>query len=176
MSDKRETADAIIDEMRDCARAADPSIWGGAAIQKLVENTKRQQLAYCDRLEASLERERAQVGNKAAWRAALVKIRYYLPHMVQYMRIHWEDANAGGYFEKISSIIDAALAAPARACDYMNDPVDVIKAKWDAQFYKRCGVFPPLTRVIARQTAHAAIEAWFEPMTEDGADAEGGNE
>ena len=72
MSGRQETADAIIDEMRDCARAADPSIWGGAAIQKLVENTKRQQLAYCDRLEAALERERAQVGNKAAWRAALV--------------------------------------------------------------------------------------------------------
>ena len=105
MSDKRETADAIIDEMRDCARAADPSIWGGAAIQKLVENTKRQQLAYCDRLDAALKRERAQVGNKAAWRAALMEIR--------------SDAMSD-YEQDADYLIDkcnAALTAPHRNCD-----------------------------------------------------------
>ena len=105
MSGRQETADAIIDEMRDCARAADPSIWGGAAIQKLVENTKRQQLAYCDRLEAALERERSQVGNKAAWRAALMEIR--------------SDAMSD-YEQDADYLIDkcnAALSAPPRNCD-----------------------------------------------------------
>jgi hypothetical protein len=158
MSGRQETADAIIDEMRDCARAADPSIWGGAAIQKLVENTKRQQLAYCDRLEAALERERAQVGNKAAWRAALVWVR---ERMVAGVYDGTVDAH------EVLDKVEKALAAPVRGCDLIVDSVDDIKANWDAQFYKWSAQFSPLTRVIVRQSAHAAIDAYFGPITED---------
>ena len=159
MSGRQETADAIIDEMRDCARAADPSIWGGAAIQKLVENTKRQQLAYCDRLEAALERERAQVGNKAAWRAALVWVR---ERMVASVYDGTVDAH------EVLDKVEKALAAPARGCDLIVDSVDEIKAKWDATFERLGGKVTGIYRQVAIMTSHAAIEAWFGPITEDG--------
>ena len=107
------------------------------------------------------------VGNAAAWRAALIWIR--------------ERMVAGIYdgsvdCHEVLDKVEKALAAPARACDFINDPVDVIKAKWDAQFAKRCGALSPMTRVIARQTAHSFIEAWFEPVYDDGEEADGGAE
>lgn len=51
--------------------------------------------------------------NVAALHEALGQILYYLPHMLQYMRVHWEDATAGGYYEKIESIAKSALATAA---------------------------------------------------------------
>lgn len=118
-------------------------------------------------------------GNAAALRAALA------PWI---SLAEWLIANAGkdalgnGIAQMAPTIrkhIDeskAALAAPARPCDLINDPVDVMKEKWDAQFYKRSAPFSPLTRVIARQAAHAAIEAWFEPITDLDAYLEGEDE
>ena len=159
MSDRQETADAIIDEMRDCARAADPSIWGGAAIQKLVENTKRQQLAYCDRLEAALERERAQVGNKAALRAALVWVR---ERMVASAYDGTVDAH------EVLDKVEKALAAPPRACDLIDAPVDEIIAHWDEAFEKNARHLPEMQRAIVLESAHAAIETFFGQMPEDG--------
>ena len=61
-------------------------------------------------------------GNAAKLREALKHIKDRLPHMLQYMRVHWEDANAGGYFDELMLVIDAALAAPPRNCDiYSHD-------------------------------------------------------
>lgn len=56
-------------------------------------------------------------GNVAALREALEKVRFYLPHFLQYMRLHWEDAEAGGYYERILEVVDAAISAPSRNCD-----------------------------------------------------------
>ena len=61
-----------------------------------------------DRLEAAHKRER---GDCAKLREALKHIKDRLPHMLQYMRVHWEDASAGGYFDELMLVIDAALAA-----------------------------------------------------------------
>ena len=67
-----------------------------------------------DRFEAAHRRER---GDCAKLREALKHIKDRLPHMLQYMRVHWEDASAGGYFDELMLVIDAALAAPLRNCD-----------------------------------------------------------
>lgn len=55
--------------------------------------------------------------NNAAMREALKKVRYYLPYFLQYMRLHWEDAEAGGYYGRILEVVNAALSAPPRNCD-----------------------------------------------------------
>ena len=57
------------------------------------------------------------VGNASAMREALEKVRFYLPHFLQYMRLHREDDEAGGYYEKILQVVNAALSAPTRNCD-----------------------------------------------------------
>ena len=49
-------------------------------------------------------------GDCAKLREALKHIKDRLPHMLQYMRVHWEDASAGGYFDELMLVIDAALA------------------------------------------------------------------
>lgn len=54
------------------------------------------------------------VGNAAAMREALEKVRFYLPHFLQYMRLHCEDAEAGGYYEKILEVVNAALSDSPR--------------------------------------------------------------
>ena len=78
---------------------------------------------YADRIEAAAKRvvvsktETTTVGNAAAMRSALEKVRFYLPYFLQYMRLHWEDAEAGGYYERILEVVNAALSAPARQCD-----------------------------------------------------------
>lgn len=78
---------------------------------------------YADRIEAAAKRvvvsktETTTVGNSAAMREALVKVRFYLPYFLQYMRLRWEDAEAGGYYERILEVVNAALSAPARNCD-----------------------------------------------------------
>ena len=61
-----------------------------------------------DRFDAAHKSER---GDCAKLREALKHIKDRLPHMLQYMRVHWEDANAGGYFDELMLVIDAALAA-----------------------------------------------------------------
>jgi len=85
-----------------------------------------------DRIEAAWKRERDEcrmlaattivtekvpVGNAAATYEALEKVRFYLPYMVQYVRLNWEDVDTGGYYDKILGIIEAALSAPPRQCD-----------------------------------------------------------
>ena len=57
------------------------------------------------------------VGNATVMREALENVRFYLPHFLQYMRIHYEDAEAGGYYEKILEVVNAALSAPPMNCD-----------------------------------------------------------
>ena len=102
--------------------------------------------SYADRIEAAHKREReagaeaaqicGEIGemvgreaachqpvtdcnglNAAAMREALENVRFYLPHFLQYMRLHCEDAEAGGYYEKILEVVNAALSAPPRNCD-----------------------------------------------------------
>ena len=58
-------------------------------------------LQFADRIEAAHKREleatreySSQVGNAAMMREALEKARFYLPHFLQYMRLHLEDAEA----------------------------------------------------------------------------------
>lgn len=57
------------------------------------------------------------VGNAAAMREALEKVRFYLPYFLQYVSLHREDAAAGGYYERIQEIVTAALSSPPRNCD-----------------------------------------------------------
>lgn len=59
----------------------------------------------------------SQVGNAAAMREALEKVRFYMPHFLQYMRLHREDDEAGGYYERILEVVNAALSSPPRNCD-----------------------------------------------------------
>lgn len=57
------------------------------------------------------------VGNAAAMRETLEKVRFYLPYFLQYMRLHREDAEAGGYYGRILDVVNSALSAPPRNCD-----------------------------------------------------------
>ena len=68
-------------------------------------------------------------GDAAKLREALKHIKDRLPHMLQYMRVHWEDANAGGYFDELMLVIDAALAAPPRNCDRYATADEALKAQ-----------------------------------------------
>ena len=77
------------------------------------------------------------VGNAAAMREALENVRFYLPHFLQYMRLHCEDAEAGGYYEKILEVINAALSAPPRNCD-VGTPKEQ-SARFDAHCLKNMG-------------------------------------
>ena len=56
-----------------------------------------------------------QLNNAAAMREALEKVRFYLPYLLQYVRLH--DAQSGGYYEKKLEVVNAALSAPPRNCD-----------------------------------------------------------
>ena len=67
-----------------------------------------------DRFDAAHKRER---GDCAKLRGALKHIKDRLPYMLQYMRVHWEDASAGGYFDELMLVIDTALSVPPRNCD-----------------------------------------------------------
>lgn len=71
--------------------------------------------------EKSKMKKSSAVGNAAAMREALEKVRFYLPYFLQYMRLHWEDAEAGGYYERILEVVNASLSAPARNCDLYNN-------------------------------------------------------
>ena len=64
--------------------------------------------------EATTEKSSA-VGNAAAMREALEKVRFYLPYFLQYVRLH--DAQSGGCYEKKLEVVAAAISAPPRNCD-----------------------------------------------------------
>ena len=66
--------------------------------------------------EATREKS-SQVGNAAKMREALEKVRFYLPYFLQYMRLHLEDEKAGGYYESILEVVNAAISVPPRNCD-----------------------------------------------------------
>ena len=55
------------------------------------------------------------VGNAAAMREALENVRCYL--LLQYMRLHRENTEGGGYYERILDVVNSALSAPPRNCD-----------------------------------------------------------
>ena len=138
MSDERqETIADVVAAMRDESHAGD-----GCFLEWVGEKMR----SYADRIEAAAKREReagaeaaqicGEIGdivgreaachqpvtdchglNAAAMREALENVRFYLPHFLQYMRLHCEDAEAGGYYEKILEVVNSALSAPPRNFD-----------------------------------------------------------
>ena len=130
MADTHETIADIIAEKRrraeeierDCAeKMKRGEMVSDRYARELVADIRRE----VDRLDAAHKRER---GDAAKLREALKHIKDRLPHMLQYMRVHWEDANAGGYFDELMLVIDAALAAPPRNCDRFASAEEA----WDA--------------------------------------------
>ena len=109
---KREL-DALNEQITDLRQQRD--LWSKRAAE-LVEK--------CNEQYAKLK----QVGNAAKLREALEHIKDRLPHMLQYMRVHWEDASAGGYFDELMLVTDAALSAPPRNCDLSK----VVEDPWRA--------------------------------------------
>ncbi len=106
--ERQEKVADVVAAMRDESHAGDASCleWVGEKMR-----------SYADRIEAAAKHEREKNGNAATMREALEKVLFYMPHFLQYMRLHWEDAEAGGYYEKILEVINAALSAPPRNCD-----------------------------------------------------------
>ena len=99
-------------------------------------------LSFADRIEAAHKRElestvekSSQVGNAAKMREALEKVRFYLPYFLQYMRLHLEDAEAGGYYERILEVVNAALSAPPRHCDLLSDAQEALAAIHEDRCY-----------------------------------------
>ena len=104
----------------------------------------RQAAGMMDRAdrEAAAKREReatreysSQVCNAAAMREALEKVRFYMPYFLQYMRLHLEDAEAGGYYERILEVVNAALSAPPRHCDLLSDAQEALAAIHEDRCY-----------------------------------------
>ena len=125
---------------------------------------------FADRLEAARKRER---GDCAKLREALKHIKDRLPHMLQYMRVHWEDASAGGYFDELMLVIDAALDDPPRNCDRFAT-LDEAREAHEAicEKYGVCRIGCPLNNE-EHYSAFDCFEAWlFAPATEK----EGGND
>lgn len=162
MASENEKVMDVLEEMRVCATAADPTIWGDARIAKLVITTKKQQLEYCDRLEAAWNRERESLltkqrenvnsgsavytgynkgGNAAAMREALLALSAW----VKIVKDHPKDKTATECAEFVEQAVNAALSAPARNCDIHTDFNDAITTladernwhdgKWDSERY-----------------------------------------
>lgn len=119
MSDARqETVADIMSGMRKCADRIEQHL-----LYDLRECATDYLRVLADRIEDAVNRENrtieksSEVGNAAKMREALEKVRFYLPHFLQYMRLHREDAEAGGYYESILEIVNAALSASPRNCD-----------------------------------------------------------
>ena len=96
-----------------------------------VLTTPLNQEAHRRELSKNTSKNRAdfgQLGDAAKLREALKHIKDRLPHMLQYMRVHWEDASAGGYFDELMLVINAALSTPPRNCDLP----EVAKDPWRA--------------------------------------------
>ena len=84
-----------------------------------------------DRLDEAIRRgatiaESSVVGNAAEMRKALEEVRFYLPFFLQYMRLNREDEEAGGYYERILEVVNAALSAQPRNCDAYNTVDDAV--------------------------------------------------
>lgn len=75
------------------------------------------------------------VGNAAAMRDALEKVRFYMPYFLQYMRLHREDAEGGGYYERILDVVNSALSAPPRNCDVLSDAQEALAAIHEDRCY-----------------------------------------
>ena len=106
------------------------------------------------------------VGDAAKLREALKHIKDRLPHMLQYMRVYWEDASAGGYFDELMLVIDAALASPPRNCDRFAT-VDEARKAHEAicEKYGKCHNGCPLNNE-EHYSAFDCFEAWlFAPAT-----------
>ena len=115
MRETNDTIDGLLAEFRGYSAGMPPSYhvtMSWADFRKML-----------DRFDAAHRRER---GNSAAMREALKHIKDRLPHMLQYMRVHWEDASAGGYFNELMLVIDAALAEPVRNCDRFANAVEAM--------------------------------------------------
>lgn len=105
MTDTHDTIDGLLAEFRGYAAGMPPSYH----VTMSWHDFRR----MLDRFDAAHKREAVTGSNQL--REALKHIKDRLPHMLQYMRVHWEDASAGGYFDELMLVIDAALAAPATA-------------------------------------------------------------
>lgn len=111
---------------------ADHSVHGKATVDWAESMcTRMNQEAHRQGLSKNASKNGAdfgQLGDAAKLREALKHIKDRLPHMLQYMRVHWEDASAGGYFDELMLVINAALATPPRNCDLP----EVAKDPWRA--------------------------------------------
>ena len=80
-----ETIADILTEMREFADKDSQSI-GRDVLRRRIQHFAR-------RIEQSVT-DCNQFGNSASMRDALEEVRFYLPHFLQYMRLHLEDAEA----------------------------------------------------------------------------------
>ena len=116
-------------------------------------------------------------GNAAALHAVVSKWASFPIPEAQYCGL---DDFLLAMMEEMQGDMKEALAAPARVCDLIDAPVEVIKDAWDDSFAKRCGSFTEDERGIILATAHSIIEVNYGPPQYDGADAanerKGGNE
>lgn len=151
-SEKRETLADIVAESRTRSREVKEAFGGRPeGVENMLD-------IWADRIEATWKREMTEaeanalavgglveaerqrvviskkktttIGNAAALRSALEKVRFYLPYFLQYMRLHWEDAEAGGYYERILEVVNAALSAPARNCDLFGGDPKMLNTAW----------------------------------------------
>jgi hypothetical protein len=126
MSENETIADIVVelqrcgDKWTDDKAKTTMECLGLIAIQfaRRIEAAWKRERDECRMLAATtIVTEKVPVGNAAATYEALEKVRFYLPYMVQYVRLNWEDVDMGGYYDKILGIIEAALSAPPRNCD-----------------------------------------------------------
>lgn len=129
----QETIDDIVKEIRGNAEHNHALV---EVSKYLTEIADRIEAAHRRELEATRE-DSSQVGNAATMREALEKVRFYLPHFFQYMRLHREDDEAGGYYERILEVVNAALSSPPRNCDV--GTAEEQSARFDAHCRKHMG-------------------------------------
>ena len=127
-NEKYETLADIVAEMRTRSREVKEAFGGRPdGVENMLD-------IWADRIEAidsaDAWRSLYTPGNAAALRSALEKVRFYLPYFSQYMRLHWEDAEAGGYYERILEVVNAALSAPARNCDLFGGDPKMLNTAW----------------------------------------------
>ena len=129
--------------------------------------------SYADLIEEAMKREleatrdkSSQVGNAAAMREALEKMRFYMPHFLQYMRLHREDEEAGGYYGRILDVVNAALFAPPRNCDVGTQEEQ--SERFDAHCRKHMGCLTcPLREKDGGVPKHCEF-AWAQMPYEEG--------
>ena len=103
-----ETIADILTEMREFADKDSQSI-GRDVLRRRIQHFAR-------RIEQSVT-DCNQFGNSASMRDALEEVRFYLPHFLQYMRLHREDEEAGGYYGRILDVVNVGLSGHPRNCD-----------------------------------------------------------